>query len=798
MIRKSFIFYEFVMGRAHLQRMTISEFFRMVYVMRKKKNHICIACAAAIFALVLTGAFHLSCKSGKTRVLSYKPDKNPYYTDLIPAIFSRGKIASRPIENHVIGQNPGRRKNIVITQNIFPLEMIQELHNGELSIGIALPKGRNRIVVKTRGKHSDRRPGKIQVDLGDLHLGTMDVLPGKKRYAFTGRFKRGQYQLKVSFSNNEKGDLESIRVKRAVLDHSEYLKKFIRVRRFDDTLNDQGGSPFLIMGKIGSEGRRSLFLPPQALAETEVVLQKNAFLLFSAGVDEYVRKNKASACQLKVIFSENGEENVLYEGQFKYGRKGGKRNWHDVELDLSEFGSRKGKIRFEVQEISSKEQGNGRRVRLPFFLLANPRIVSRNPQAKPNVILISLDTLRQDHLSIYGYKRETSPFIDEFAQEAVVFDRAIAQAPYTVTSHMSMMTALWPSIHGVLTHEGQDRLSTQWLSLAQILKAKGYMTAGFTGGAQVSAVYGFDRGMDVYDYEGGRSGDIFPKAMKWISQTRGNPFFVFLHTYDVHIPYAPPSPFDKIFNPGYEGPISEWREGNVEVTDPELFQRIIDLYDGEIRYADSQVQSVIQHLREEGFYDNALIIVTSDHGEEFMERGKMAYHWYTLYNELLSVPLIIKFPGNKGAGSRIQGQVGLIDLMPTVLDHLGVSYPPHISGVSLLKEIKTQNKKLSHRRIFSERSVDKTQGKLEIAVQTSRKKYYWRQGQPDEYFNLENDPDERYNLLQKEEKSAAILKKEMVEYIRRSEEMAKLGKKLHRELLDEATEKRLKALGYVK
>jgi len=274
--------------------------------------------------------------------------------------------------------------------------------------------------------------------------------------------------------------------------------------------------------------------------------------------------------------------------------------------------------------------------------------------------------------------------LDSLASESAVFNNAIAQAPYTVTSHITMMTSLWPSVHQILTHDHQDRLSTKWLTLPQILKARGYQTAGFTGGGQVSDVYGFDRGMDVYDFEGGRSEVIFPKAKEWITKTQGNPFFLFLNTYDVHMPYEPPPPFDNIFDPEYKGTINRWNEGCVEIIDPELFSRILDLYDGEIRYVDAQIQRLVQFLRDKGLYKNTMLIITSDHGEEFMEHGSMACHAHTLYNELLFIPLIIKFPKGQWAGRIIPDPVALNDLMPTVLDYIDILFPSHSQGKTLL------------------------------------------------------------------------------------------------------------------
>ncbi|MGB6864711.1 MAG: sulfatase [Candidatus Aminicenantaceae bacterium] len=438
---------------------------------------------------------------------------------------------------------------------------------------------------------------------------------------------------------------------------------------------------------------------------------------------------------------------------------------------------------------------------LGYFLLANPRIISPTRAKEPNIVLISIDTLRRDHLSTYGYEKKTSPFLDSLASESAVFNNAIAQAPYTVTSHITMMTSLWPSAHQILTHDHQDRLSTKWLTLPQILKARGYQTAGFTGGGQVSAVYGFDRGMDVYDFEGGRSEVIFPKANEWIIKTQGNPFFLFLHTYDVHMPYEPPPPFDNIFDPEYKGTINRWNEGCIEIIDPELFSRILDLYDGEIRYVDAQIQRVVQFLREKGLYKNTVLIVTSDHGEEFMEHGSMACHAHTLYNELLLIPLIIKFPNGQWAGRIIPDPVALNDLMPTVLDYMDILFPSHSQGKTLLDYLEDNVTRDVPRPIFSEQIVIRDDPRVEVSIQTLSEKYYQRLNLPGEYFLLVNDSGEQHNLLESQKKKASMLEKSIREYMSANKKLAKLGsetKGSRSQEMDEKTVEKLKALGYIK
>ena len=310
-----------------------------------------------------------------------------------------------------------------------------------------------------------------------------------------------------------------------------------------------------------------------------------------------------------------------------------------------------------------------------------------------NVLLISYDTLRADHLGLYGYQRDTSPELDRFGQSAVVFDNAISQSASTYPSHMS----LFQSRHA-------SRVVAEAPMLAQILNAAGYATAGFTGGGNVSKSFGFDRGFGVYEEVAHREGleELMPKFQSWVRDHRDVPFFVFLHTYDVHHPYDPPEPFQSMFLSEYEGEVTgpstgTWLnkirrigafadfEGEV-VLSAEDREKIRALYDGGVRYADGYLKQIFGLLAELSIWDDTIVIFLSDHGEEFWEHGSVL-HSFTVFQEVIRVPLIFKLPNQRRGGTRVEQQVRLLDVAPTVLDLLDIPKPETMLGQSLVPAI---------------------------------------------------------------------------------------------------------------
>jgi len=341
----------------------------------------------------------------------------------------------------------------------------------------------------------------------------------------------------------------------------------------------------------------------------------------------------------------------------------------------------------------------------------------RSGRALPrwNVLLISVDTLRADHLGCYGCGRDTSPAIDALAAEGTLFRSCVAAAPWTHPSHMSMLTGQYPTVHGVLSLGNRARAGC--VTLAELLREHGYRTGAVISGGGMRAEEGFGRGFETYDdYSvlkaclagAPAAGEVLPEgsdlaactvtvptseftaeaALKWLSEWGGRPFFLFLHYWDVHWDYCPPAPYDSLFDPGYEGPM----KGRKADLDTWLFpgcsskdlQHAVALYDGEIRWTDLHIAQVLDGLRRLGLYDSTVVILTADHGDEFLEHGGRG-HGHSLYEELLHVPLIVKLPRRlQPQAPAVSEPVSLVDIMPTVLDLLGIAQPEDPAGVSLL------------------------------------------------------------------------------------------------------------------
>ncbi|MFH1789239.1 MAG: sulfatase [Candidatus Altiarchaeota archaeon] len=309
-----------------------------------------------------------------------------------------------------------------------------------------------------------------------------------------------------------------------------------------------------------------------------------------------------------------------------------------------------------------------------------------------NVVLISLDTLRADHLSSYGYPLNTSPHIDDLAAKGILFENAISQASWTMPSHAALFTSLYPSDMELFYFPYPGLISDNVTVLTELLKAEGYATAGFHGGSFLSEGFGFSQGFDVYKSNGPRMEDNTRDIYSWLSENHDKKFFLFLHNFNVHGPYTPPKTYTRYFT-NYSTPtdlkshiIDVQRlydeKGGIPPENKSSLDYIISQYDGEIAYVDHLLGQFIGELVRYGLLNNTLIIVTSDHGEEFLEHGHFD-HVRTLYDELVRVPLIVWAP-TLPEGRRVSKQVMLVDVMPTVLDLLGIKYSGDVRGLSLV------------------------------------------------------------------------------------------------------------------
>ena len=332
--------------------------------------------------------------------------------------------------------------------------------------------------------------------------------------------------------------------------------------------------------------------------------------------------------------------------------------------------------------------------------------VKRGAYAGSNVIFVSFDALQAAHTGCLGYSRETTPTIDRFAEEGFLFKNAISQSSWTVPATMSYFTSLYPSQHKLInkysTYTDEEKvlsnlkeLSPEAVTLAQILKENGYATGGFTGDAGVGARFGFAQGFDTY-FEGPKFSGMeqsIPAALEWLKKNSKNKFFLFLHGYDVHGQHDPSGGFTREFvDPPYNGRLKGGKEeqgvireeglekGHIELTDEDVrFWRA--LYDEKIKDVDELFSGFADELRKMGLLENTIIVLCSDHGTEFYEHQRFD-HGFSLYDELIRVPLIFRLPRTKGSVV-IEGQVRGIDVMPTVLELLGVKVPAGTPGVPL-------------------------------------------------------------------------------------------------------------------
>jgi len=348
------------------------------------------------------------------------------------------------------------------------------------------------------------------------------------------------------------------------------------------------------------------------------------------------------------------------------------RRWFDARMDLGAWSGREIILGFRLRP----DEGSP----APIGAIAHPTLLSRGHRDdRPNLVVVSLDTLRARNVGTYGYARETTPFLDRFAERGTLFETAITTSVTTGPSHMSIFTGLYPVNHGM--RAGNEPKTDGVGTLPTYLRGVGFDTAAFTENGFIIRKFGFGQGFDKYSENRGsrrrapgEARVTFPQAERWITERAREPFFAFIHTYEVHSPFRPPKPYADLFAkddlPGPE--LSEMR-----------LQR--DNYDREIRFVDDELRRLVSTLEELGLLERTIVVILSDHGEEFHEHGRYQ-HGGAVFEETLRVPLIFVGPGIR-SGQRIETQVSLIDVLPTVLDLIGVDRSNDVDGVSLVSAL---------------------------------------------------------------------------------------------------------------
>jgi arylsulfatase A-like enzyme/Flp pilus assembly protein TadD len=474
--------------------------------------------------------------------------------------------------------------------------------------------------------------------------------------------------------------------------------------------------------------------------------------------------------------------------------------------------------------------------RLPRLRDELERAESRLPRSSssadaPNVVLIIIDTLRADHVGCYGYPRHTTPAIDGLASRGVLFADAVSAAPWTAASMASVLTGLYPSVHGIqggvewpdgmanpdggLPIVVQQALAPSQLTLAELLRRAGYETAGFVSNVYVHSIFGFSIGFEHYDdrhddYSGDvatakRRGDDTNRAIfDWLDGRPAEPFFLLAHFNDPHWPYDPPPPYGREWVEGYRGSLTPRsttavvERGGEPITDlaPEDLEYLIGLYDGEVAYADAAVAALVRRLDRLRLDRPLVLILTSDHGEEFLDHGS-ASHGYTLHEEQIRVPLII-LAEPLFAPATVSAQVGLVDLASTILELAGVDRPDQLQGSSLVPLL-TGDAASGSRHLFSEatyrgdwRSVRRSDGLKLIRRFDSDGAML---------FDLRSDAAERFNLLEHDPVTGDELLEKIAVWMQAGQRLRGdlfRGRSAPRAVVvDPALRQRLEALGYL-
>jgi arylsulfatase A-like enzyme/Flp pilus assembly protein TadD len=408
-----------------------------------------------------------------------------------------------------------------------------------------------------------------------------------------------------------------------------------------------------------------------------------------------------------------------------------------------------------------------------FFCL----LAAAEPAPRTNVVVITIDTLRADHLGCYGDKQIRTPNIDALAADGVRFERAYTPVPVTLPAHTVIFTGTYPMLSGMHDFSG-NKLNPSQPTLASVLKQHGYATGAVIGSAVLDSRFGLNQGFDFYydhfDFnrldesnleEMERPGNLVADAaLDWLAKNHPEKFFLWMHLYDPHYPYRPPPPYNEQYK---DRP-----------------------YDGEIAFADAQVGRMIAYLKANDLYRNTLIVLTGDHGESLGEHGEKT-HGFFIYNATLHVPVIIRLPGSSSAKS-VPEMISLADLMPTVLQALKFQTPPQVQGVSLLP-LMAPSKPENSRSLYAETFLPRLHFNWSELRGVETERYQFIEAPHPELYDLSKDPGETQNLYPEKKAVADELRARLNKLIGQYSAGQELAEKTG---LDPALMERLKSLGY--
>ena len=504
--------------------------------------------------------------------------------------------------------------------------------------------------------------------------------------------------------------------------------------------------------------RTTVLIAPANIKSSVLSIPANAFLEFHYGYVPPLDPLR-NPIFLEIRFLDLNE-NVIYEYKNKiFGLY--KNQWYTERVDLADLGEQEAVLEFSLSSDSAEDS---------CILLGEPviRAYEESPAGRPpNIILVSLDTLRGDHVGCIGYGRDTTPTLDRIAEEGVLFTRAFAQSAFTLPSHKSILSGFYPQLFDYFSNaldKNHKKLTDEIPLVQSYLKKAGYYTVAFTGGVALRSAYGFYRDFDMYSQIRDQMKDVenknrivkdsgFEDPLGWLEDNYNTGhFFMFLHTYGVHSPYAPPPSYDRYFNTEtgsklapsvgfrqleeYNRGLRELREGDVE--------HIVNVYDRGIRWIDDEVSRLYDLLSHLDILDNTILIILSDHGEQFMEHGKFDHK--RMWEHDLHVPLIFRCPKIFPAGKVIDINVELVDVVPTIFEILGLYSINELHGRDLMPLIRRDNGGAG----YPERPVFASQHFF-VTAKYGGFKYHFvydkEGGSYERLYDLRSDPQEQKNLL---------------------------------------------------
>lgn len=488
------------------------------------------------------------------------------------------------------------------------------------------------------------------------------------------------------------------------------------------------------------------------------------------------------------------------------------------------------------------------------FRRGEPQRLSRQASGqsadRPNVLLIVMDTTRADHLSCYGYPRTTTPHLDRFAEEGIVFEQATAAAPWTLPSHASLFTGLLPSQHRA--DWPHQRLDDHLMTLPELLREQGYQTAGFVNNGWIGRALNFHQGFDYFveswegnqlvsrlalvgiarklermlrnaaglseQSDGANAARTNRQIHRWLDEARDaqRPFFLFVNYLEPHFPYEPPEPYRSRFvQPAHREVVKRLNFRDfVRLTppvrfDPPIQAALTDLYDGEIAYLDMRVGELLEELKRRRLLDHTIVIVTSDHGENLGDHA-IFEHQFCVYETLVHVPLILRYPGRLPAGIRVTEPVSLVDVMPTLVELLGLEAPtvqaasPGHSWVgsalavppdrAILTEYLPPLPRLEDYRRHNQALDERYFTRRLKSLRSGRFKFIWASDGRHELYDVSQNPEESQSLMQTFPDNARELEAELHQLLAA---IPPVGTPEEVQPLDEATRQQLRALGYL-